>query len=692
MSTAQPTGSTHPQKVAILGGGAAGAAAAFWLSAPEQKGRYQVTLYTQGWRLGGKCASGRNAELDNRIEEHGLHMLMGCYQNGFATLRACYGAWKPGPINPFQNWQDAFLPQRQVTLMEQDGPPSAPGGMPTWAPWNFPDFPKLPGLPGDPPSEAVVALESALSGLNDPTLILAMADFLDAWVRARLPPPFDAPLTAGLAVLREALRPRGGPDLIAEVAVDMLRGLVEANNALQSSLTTIAGPERPELAADAGWSIRRLLILANLGLAIGLGYARDIHFGGSGAYDRLDTQDFRAWLKTCEASDETLDSALVRAPYDLAFAYAAGNAGSLDNGSMAAGATLRFLLELVFGYRDAPLWRMAAGMGDTVFTPFYDVLTARGVSIQFFNRVTQLRPTTDGRIGQIDLMQQAKTLDGSLYRPLVNVLGLDCWPNQPDWSQLVDGQHLKAAKVNFESSYCTVSVGTRTLAVGTDFDIAIVAMPPLALKPVVAPLAAASVAWQGALDNSQSVATQSLQLWMQPTLVDLGWTLGSTVLTSFVEPYDSWADMSHLLCRETWSGPNAPQSLGYFCGCMQLPDGPVTPDQMNQLATQLADSWLTANIQTLWPDAVTAPGPDPQIASRYDLANFDISDQYVQTPAGNNVASRFDPGATADFSNLYVVGDWTKTRFSGGCFESAIESAMLASRGISGFPTEIKTS
>ena len=64
----------------------------------------------------------------------------------------------------------------------------------------------------------------------------------------------------------------------------------------------------------------------------------------------------------------------------------------------------------------------------------------------------------------------------------------------------------------------------------------------------------------------------------------------------------------------------------------------------------------------------------------------------VQTPAGNNVASRFVPDAAADFSNLYVVGDWTKTRFSGGCFESAIESAMLASRGISGFPTEIKTS
>ena len=79
------------------------------------------------------------------------------------------------------------------------------------------------------------------------------------------------------------------------------------------------------------------------------------------------------------------------------------------------------------------------------------------------------------------------------------------------------------------------------------------------------------------------------------------------------------------------------------------------------------------------------------VQGRYDVANFDLSDTYVQTPAGTNVASRLDPAATAGFSNLYVVGDWTRTRFSGGCFESAIESAMLASRAISGFPQAIKT-
>ena len=85
-----PNGS--PLRVVILGGGPAGVATAFWLTAPEQNNRYQVSLYTQGWRLGGKCASGRNQSKGNRIEEHGLHMLMGCYQNAFATLRACYDA------------------------------------------------------------------------------------------------------------------------------------------------------------------------------------------------------------------------------------------------------------------------------------------------------------------------------------------------------------------------------------------------------------------------------------------------------------------------------------------------------------------------------------------------------------------------------------------------------------------------
>src|SRR5690348_2207129 len=102
-----PNTVTGASKVVILGGGVAGVAAAFWLSAPELNNRFKVTLYTQGWRLGGKCASGRNKDRSDRIEEHGLHLLMGCYQNAFTTIRACYAAWQPPPTYPFKTWQEA---------------------------------------------------------------------------------------------------------------------------------------------------------------------------------------------------------------------------------------------------------------------------------------------------------------------------------------------------------------------------------------------------------------------------------------------------------------------------------------------------------------------------------------------------------------------------------------------------------
>ena len=78
----------RPIKVAIIGGGCAGITTAFELTRPEHAGRYQVTLFQQGWRLGGKGASGRGPA--GRIEEHGLHLWFGFYENAFRLLRECY--------------------------------------------------------------------------------------------------------------------------------------------------------------------------------------------------------------------------------------------------------------------------------------------------------------------------------------------------------------------------------------------------------------------------------------------------------------------------------------------------------------------------------------------------------------------------------------------------------------------------
>jgi uncharacterized protein with NAD-binding domain and iron-sulfur cluster len=711
-----PNGS--PTSVVIIGGGPAGVAAAFWLTAPEQNNRYQVTLYTQGWRLGGKCASGRNHSEADRIEEHGLHMLMGCYQNAFATLRACYDEWAPPAGSPITTWTQAFLPQRQVTLMEEDGA----GG--SWAPWNFPDLPQLPGEPGDGyGASLLVAAAHHVNQVHSP--VSRLADWLEQSVGAQdlIPGGADAinalrASAAGppLGMARSAAEMAGPAAATAyptaEVtATDKINALETANmqlrDALENKRLASIRLDRVQASSVQAGSVRagsvqvesvqldlpgdtasRLLILANLGCAIGLGYLRDIMGRGEAAYDELNEQDFRAWLATCGATTETLASAPIRAIYDLAFAFPGGVASDINDGSIAAGVTYRFIMELAFGYCNAPLWKMAAGMGDIVFAPLYQVLEARQPGcVKFFSRLADMSAGPDGRIQSIDISIQAVTNGGAPYQPLVTVKNLLCWPNQPNWSQLQNGGVLQNDGVDFESSFCTVTAGSETLNVDQDFDLVILAIPPAAILKTPASFASGNTDWQTALQGSCSVATQSLQLWLSPTCQQLGWTLGTTVLTAFAEDYDSWGDMSQVLPMETWSGANAPQALGYFVGCLPVPqDPPPTPDSMEQAVTQLADQWMAQSLSTLWSNYAQG-----QVVGRYDLANFDGSDLYVLTPGGTNVSSRFSPASTAGYSNLYVVGDWTRTRFSGGCFESAIESGMLASRAISGIPALIKT-
>ena len=77
-------------RVAIVGGGPAGLAAAFELTSNGRHAEYDVTLYQQGWRLGGKGASGPlvSAELydpaTNTIVSAGSSAV--AHANGTATL------------------------------------------------------------------------------------------------------------------------------------------------------------------------------------------------------------------------------------------------------------------------------------------------------------------------------------------------------------------------------------------------------------------------------------------------------------------------------------------------------------------------------------------------------------------------------------------------------------------------------
>ena len=110
--------------------------------------------------------------------------------------------------------------------------------------------------------------------------------------------------------------------------------------------------------------------------------------------------------------------------------------GRRSDPDLAAGTGIHGILRLIGTYGQYVAYKMRAGMGDTIFGPFYQVLAARGVRFEFFHEVTDLLVdddgTGDGAVTGIRITRQAQVLDGADYDPLVEVADLPCWPNQPD--------------------------------------------------------------------------------------------------------------------------------------------------------------------------------------------------------------------------------------------------------------------
>ena len=131
-------------KVAILGGGPSALAAAWELTNPDQNNAYDVTIHQLGWRLGGKCASGRDRNNHNRVEEHGLHVFFGYYDNAFEVLRAVYDERAKVADSKYKTIFDALEASDHMAVAEQ-GFGKNPGDWNTWA---F-TAPRMPGLPGE---------------------------------------------------------------------------------------------------------------------------------------------------------------------------------------------------------------------------------------------------------------------------------------------------------------------------------------------------------------------------------------------------------------------------------------------------------------------------------------------------------------------------------------------------------------
>lgn len=467
------------QKIAILGGGMAGIVAAYELTdTPALRERYDVTVYQFGWRLGGKCASGRNPRHHQRIEEHGLHVWFGFYENAFRVMRDAYTELGRDPSEPLATWRDAFKPCDDIVLYEEwDG---------RWRGWSF-AVPRNLLTPGDATAlpqfwevaHTMLAYLLARWG-SLATTRSQVSPGVSAASGLRLPSlPFGMALPFGLSrvaanawswllrqwasapelVLREALARADrwrGEELGSPAEVAEREFLLDAIDAFKEWLWRFV--VSPNLDDD---ELRLFFTQFDVGATILEGIIEDGLI--EGGFDVVNNEDLRKWLRRHGAREITVDqSPFVRSLYDMAFAYKDGDINQPD---MAAGTAVHDMLRLFFTYRGAFTWKMQAGMGDTVFTPFYEVLRRRGVRFEYFSWITRLGLSADKRsVDSIEFIPQAflkarehrppgleghnlsKWLWETEYKPLVSVDGLGCWPSVPDFDQLLDGDELEDRK------------------------------------------------------------------------------------------------------------------------------------------------------------------------------------------------------------------------------------------------------
>ena len=73
------------------------------------------------------------------------------------------------------------------------------------------------------------------------------------------------------------------------------------------------------------------------------------------------------------------------------------------------------------------------------------------MQVNFFRRVDDLAPGAGGTIDTITIGVQATTPNSVPYKPLINVKGVEAWPDRPLYGQLNEGSQLSLGDYDLES-------------------------------------------------------------------------------------------------------------------------------------------------------------------------------------------------------------------------------------------------
>jgi uncharacterized protein with NAD-binding domain and iron-sulfur cluster len=205
------------------------------------------------------------------------------------------------------------------------------------------------------------------------------------------------------------------------------------------------------------------------------------------------------------------------------------------------------------------------------------------------------------------------------------------------------------------------------------------------------------------------VATQAVQLWFSRDAAGLGWPMPGGLFGAYQEPLDTWADMTHLLARESWPA-GLVHSIAYACGPLKdtrpMPDpftDPAYPAEQERRVHEEALQFLRGQVAPLWPGATDPQNPagvnwdllvDPagaagerRLEAQYWRANVDPSERYVMSVKGSTQYRL--PADGSGFANLYLAGDWVATGLGAGCVEAATMAGLAAARAILHEPVPI---
>ena len=644
-----------PQKIAILGGGAASCTAALALtSQPGWKERYDITIYQLGWRLGGKAASARNSNYGQRIEVVAGHFFPGIYHNFKRLLRSVYKELDRPEGVPLRTFDDAFKLTSYITNKRLNASTDNPDHDRRCFSWKY-------------------LLEKLVKST------FSMADQMGIETGEL---DFDHLLD--------------NPDLLQRKV-----------NSIQEKIQNISANEKNSTRIEL-LSIVDVCVTSIKGILVD-----NLIENGFNSINHL---DLREWLAKHGANAKTLKSGFVKIHYDVNISY---KNGDIEKPSVEAGNVVKMSLHIYFCYDDAPFFKQEGGDGDVIFSPIYEVLKKRGVSFKFFHKVEELNLNINNPklVEQIRVTKQVELMNEE-YDPLINIKGLPSWPNEPKYEEIVQEQAnlLKANDIDLESfwtrwpsvyeEHFKQPLPEIILKRGHDFDIIISGIPVTSLSYLCPELLEASENLRNAKEHIETTASMQLQLWTDEPRENL-------MLDSYTELIDpNREDIDYTIGYyennikfEDWKplgmNPKGCQFFTFFANIEELPPSNNTefPHECKEKSKKLLKSRIENSFENSMPKAykdgqfkweiLTDPENrtgEERFDAQYFLVNINPSDRYVQYLTNTSQHRITTDGA--GFDNIYFTGDWIQNGFIC-CFEAAVTAGLLTSKAISGYPREI---